>query len=164
MEDTATAAECAGCGLIIDGGTAGCRARFNELLARDFGDALYFRVHRKMVDTYCLQHADDYCASAKSLAAHLAGLSWFMDNPQASAAVGPDVLHKWLSGRKDLVKPDLPAFKGSVTIGDIDMDSDPVRYAQAVDRWARATWEAYAPLHGLARDWLRQAQAKTRAD
>lgn len=149
---------CSGCGLVIDRGTAGCRARFDALLARDFGNALYFRMHRKMVDTYALQHPDEFCASAKSLAAHLAGLSWFIDNPAASAAIGPDVLHKWLSGRTDLVKPELPAYRGVMTIGDVDMESDPVEYAKAIDRWARAVWDAYAPLHETARGWLRQAQ------
>ena len=149
---------CIGCGLVIEQGTAGCRARFDSLLARDFGNALYFRMHRKMVDTYALQHPDDFCASAKSLAAHLAGLSWFIDNPAASAAIGPDALHKWLSGRKDLGRPELPTFRGTVTIGDIDMDSDPVEYGRAIDRWARSTWDAYSPLHATARDWLRQAQ------
>ena len=149
---------CAGCGLTIEGGTAGCRARFDELVARDFGNVLYFRMHRKMVDTYCVQHPDEFCKSAKSMAAHLAGLAWFMDNPAATAAVGPDVLHKWLSGRKDLERPDPPAHRGALTIGDIDFDGDPVHYAQAVDRWARSAWDAYAPLHETARDWLRQAQ------
>jgi hypothetical protein len=158
MSDATRPTACAGCGFIIEGGTAGCRAKFDELLARDFGDALYFRVHRKMVDTYCLQHPDEYCASAKSLAAHLAGLSWFIDNTNVSAAIGPEALHKWLNGRKDLVKPEVPAFRGSLTIGHIERDSDPVEYAQAVDRWARATWEAYAALQGLAGDWMRQAQ------
>lgn len=150
--------KCTGCGLIIDGGTAGCRGRFDQLIARDFGDVLYFRVHRKMVDTYCLQHPDDFCASAKSLAAHLSGLSWFIDNPGVSAALGPEALHKWLSGRTDLVKPEVPAVRGAVMIGDIDMDADPIAYAASVDRWARATWDAYAPLHGTARAWLRQAR------
>ena len=62
---------CSGCGLVVPGGTAGCQAIMDEVLARDFSDVLYFRVHRMMVDTYSLQHPERYCASAKSLAAHL---------------------------------------------------------------------------------------------
>jgi hypothetical protein len=50
------------------------------LLARDFTDAAYFRVHRMIVDTYCLQHPDRYCVSAKSLAAHLTGLCWLIEH------------------------------------------------------------------------------------
>lgn len=58
-----TAEQCSGCGLVVRGGTHGCQAIMDELLARDFSEVLYFRVHRMMVDTYCLQHPDRYCVS-----------------------------------------------------------------------------------------------------
>ena len=37
-------------------------------------------------------------------------------------------------------------------------------HAQAVDRWARSTWQAYAPLHETAREWIRRALAGERLD
>ena len=58
----------------IKGGETGCQKIFEDLLARDFGNVLYFRSHRMLVDTYALQHPERYCVSAKSLAAHLTGL------------------------------------------------------------------------------------------
>src|SRR5262249_25137800 len=147
---------CAGCGLRVSGGTAGCQALMDELLARDFSNVIYFRVHRQMVDTYALQHPERYCASAKSLAAHLTGLCWLLERG-GSRAVGSEPLRRWLDGKVALDKPELPAERGSLTIADVRGIDDPVAYAAAVDRWARATWEAYAPLHGLAHDWIETA-------
>ena len=153
---------CTECGLVTEDGTQGCGGIFDRLLARDFSNALYFRMHRMLVDTYALQHPARYCASAKSLAAHLAGLGWFMRHPDASRAVGPESLQRWLSGRTDVVKPDLPTFRGTLTIGDIDDSAGPLEYGQAVERWARATWDAYLELHSTADRWIREAESAHR--
>lgn len=150
---------CAGCGLSVAGGTAGCQGLMDEILARDFSDVTYFRVHRLMVDTYALQHPERYCASAKSLAAHLTGLCWLLERG-GSRALGSEPLRRWLDGRVDLEKPALPAFRGALTIADVRAAPDAESYASAVDRWARATWEAYAPLHGRARTWIEEASSR----
>jgi len=153
-----TADRCAGCGLAVAGGTAGCQAIFDELLARDFGDAVYFRRHRMLVDVYSLQHPERYCASAKSLAAHLGGLCSILEHG-ASPAIGAEWLRIWLDGTPRLEKPALPAFRGALTIADVRAASDPEAHGQAVERWARATWEACAPLHPVARAWVDAARA-----
>jgi hypothetical protein len=79
--------------LVVRGGTAACQAIFDELLARDFSDIAYFQVHRMMVDTYCLQHPDRYCVSAKSLAAHLTGLCRLIEH-DGSRAVGSELVRR----------------------------------------------------------------------
>jgi hypothetical protein len=149
---------CAGCGRELPGGTAACRAQFEELVGRDFSNVLYGRVHRTFVDVYALQHPDAYGASAKSLAAHLMGLCWALEHG-APMAVGPDPLRAWLDGRPQLTRPDVPTFRGRLTLADVGVASTPEEHAQLVDRWARSTWEAYAPLHATAREWIRRALA-----
>jgi len=149
---------CDGCGLRVPGGTEGCRALFDELVARDFSHALYFRVHRLMVDVYSLQHPACYCKSAKSLAAHLCGLYSILE-AGASRAVGDEALRRWLDGKVDLEKPELPSVRGELTIDSVRGASDPESYARAVDRWARSTWTAYASLHPLAREWFERARS-----
>src|SRR5262249_51418463 len=134
------------------------RRIFDELLARDFADARYFTVHRLMVDTYCLQHPDAYCASTKSLLAHLTGLGWLIEHG-ASRAVGSESLRRWVESRASRVRPPLPAVRGRITIADVRDAGTPILYAHAVDRWARATWEAYAPLHAVVRGWIHEALA-----
>jgi hypothetical protein len=147
---------CSGCGLDVPGGTAGCQAIMDELLARDFSDINYFRVHRMTVDTYCLQHPDRYCVSAKSLAAHLTGLCWLIEHG-GSRAVGSESLRRWLNGSPGIEKPEIPSFRGRLTVADVAGAPDPGAHAQAVDHWARCTWEAYSALHSLARYWIEQA-------
>lgn len=147
---------CDQCGWREAGGRAGCRARFEEFLARDFSDPLFFRTHRMFVDTYCLQHPEDFCASAKSLAAHLAGLCWILEGG-AGTATGPEPLRRWLSGERRLDKPALPEQRGALTIGDLPEDGDAAAWGEAVRRWAESTWAAYAGLHDIAHAWVGQA-------
>ncbi len=153
-----TIARCLGCGLLVQGGTSGCQAMMDELLARDFSDVTYFRYHRMFVDIYCLQHPDPYCLSAKSLAAHLTGLCWFIDNGR-SRAVGSESLRRWLNGTPRIEKPEIPSFRGELTIADVRDAPDPKAYGQAVELWAQSTWQAYSTLHSLARQWIQQALA-----
>jgi hypothetical protein len=150
---------CEGCGWIVEGGTAGCRAAFEALLARAFSDPSFFGAHRLFVDCYCLQHPDDYCASAKSLAAHLSGLAQIVEEGASPATGSPD-LRNWLDGDRRLDKPALPAARGSTTLGDLEAIEDPAAWSEAVRRWAHSIWDAYAPLHGLAREWLAQARRR----
>jgi uncharacterized protein DUF5946 len=150
---------CAGCGLAVAGGEAGCQAIFDELLARDFGDATYFRVHRLFVDTYALQHPERYCASAKSFVAHLGGLCSILEHG-ASRAVGADWLRTWLDGTPAIERPAPPAARGAVTIAEVRAAEGPEAHGEAVERWARATWEAYLPLQALARSWVAAARAR----
>jgi len=149
---------CRGCGLRIVGGTEACQAIFEEILGRSFSDGLYFSVHRMVVDTYSLQHPDRYCKSAKSLAAHLCGLCQIIEEG-ADRAVGDEILRRWLDGRVSLSKPEIPEFRGELTIRDVREAPDPAAYVEVVECWAESTWQAYSPLHDLAHEWLRRARS-----
>ena len=149
---------CDECGRSIEGGREGCRAQFGHYTARDFSDALFFRSHRLYVDCYTLQHPEQYCVSAKSLAAHLGGLCAILEYG-ASAATGSPALHRWLDGNLDaLSKPKLPANKGALTLADLPQTDDPEVWAEAMRKWALAVWAAYEPLQPLARQWVEAAK------
>ena len=150
----AAVARCGGCG--SEAGTASCQSIFDELLARDFSDATYFRVHRLLVDTYSLQHPDRYCASAKSLAAHLTGLCALLERG-GDRAVGVAALRTWLDGRPRIQRPETPQFRGRLTVADVRRARGPEAYAAAAERWAQSTWKAYSSLHRLARGWVAEA-------
>lgn len=150
---------CGGCGWVVDGGTAGCRSRFEALLARDFSDARFFAVHRLFVDCYCLQHPDEYCASAKSLAAHLVGLAQILDEA-ASPATGSPGLRNWLDGERVLEKPAVPAERGAVTPGDLEGIEEPEAWRTAIRRSAESTWHAFRELHPVARRWAAEAASR----
>lgn len=149
---------CDGCGRSVRGGREGCRADFDELLARDFSDPRFFASHRLFVDTYSLQHPDQFCRSAKSLAMHLVRLFCAVDN-EAGAAAGSEALRRWLDGSGRLERPEVPRWRGRLTLGDLPADTGPAEWADALKAWALATWEAYGSLHPLARTWLLEAKS-----
>jgi hypothetical protein len=149
---------CSGCGLEIPGGDAGCQALMDELLARHFSDASYFGVHRLFVDVYCLQHPERYCASFKSLAAHLAHVCWSLERA-GTKAVPSEPIRRWVERHPHLEKPPVPAARGLMTVADVAAVSTPAEHHQQVERWARATWEAYADLQPPAREWVEAALA-----
>jgi hypothetical protein len=149
--------QCSGCGIGVTGGTQGCQALFEQLTGRGFSEPAYGRVHRTVVDTYCLQHPEQYCASAKSLAAHLCGLGWTIEH--GGHPSGERAIRRWLNGAPPLEKPELPAKRGSITIRDVLEAPDAAAHAREVEQWARSAWEAYAALHRVARQWILQALA-----
>jgi hypothetical protein len=146
---------CADCGLRTAPGAPSCAALRDALLARDFEQpALYWKYHRLALDAYCVQHAA-YVKSAKSLAAHLCGLCVALEHGNHAATMTG--IQRWLSTNPKLDKPELPGFRGSVTIADVCGIEDPVEYGRAVVAWARSAWEAYRDLHPIAREWLARA-------
>lgn len=151
---------CEGCGIKARGGTAGCQAMFDELGARPLGLPPSYAVHRRTVDTYCLQHPASYCVSAKSLAAHLTGLCCAFEHRSHPTLLRS--LQQWLNGTPALAKPELPVARGEVTIADVVSAPDAESEARALERWARSTWEAYSALHPLARRWIQEALAGRR--
>ena len=153
---------CPSCGAVVAGGAAGCQTLADELLARDFSDALYFAVHRLSIDAYSVQHPERYCAGRHGLVAHLGGLCSILEGG-ASPAVGDPALQRWLSGGPQVEHPTPPAFRGAVTVLEAHHASDPASYAAAVRRWAESAWEAYAELQPLAREWVRRARETPRS-
>lgn len=147
--------KCSGCGLEIAGGREGCQALFDELLARQFADPRYARLHRLMVDAYCLQHAEEYCASAKSLMAHLGGACCTFGHGN-EPGVHQSLLRS-LNGAPAIERPPIPASCGGITIADLAAVSDPDLYLCMVEKWARCVWESYAALHPFARQWIEKA-------
>ena len=153
MSDLAT---CAGCGLEIAGGTDGCQALFDQFRLRESAElARGYGSTRLTIDIYSVQHPDRYCVSAKSLAAHLTGLCWAVERGGSEA--GLQAMQRWLNGSVPLDKPVIPKDRGQLTVADISGAADQAAYEAALDRWARSTWEAYSPLHEIARHWIDEA-------
>ena len=145
---------CSGCGLLVAGGTEGCQALFDDESVREYGDMTFAGRRRMVVDTYCLQHPERYCASAISFAAHLTGLCIAVEH-RAREQLLNDAVQRWLSRRPELVRPAMPAARGPLTIADVLAATDAVGHRAVVERWARGTWAAYADLQPIAREWVR---------
>ena len=152
-EPPATGTPCSGCGLVVEGGVEGCQALFDDESAREYADIRFAARRRMIVDTYCLQHPERYCASAKSLAAHLTGLCIAIEHRGREDELNA-AIQRWLERRPELEKPPLPKARGPLTIAAVRSATDLVDHRAAVDGWARGTWDAYAALHPIARTWV----------
>ena len=58
---------CEDCGAAAEQGKAGCLKLFEEILAREFSDYRYGRIHRLTVDAYSLQHPEHTCVRENRL-------------------------------------------------------------------------------------------------
>ncbi|HEY0079617.1 MAG TPA: DUF5946 family protein [Pyrinomonadaceae bacterium] len=147
---------CEDCGAIVAQGRAGCLKIFEEILAREFGDYRYGRIHRLTVDAYSLQHPDSYMRSGKSFAAHLTGMCAALEDEQAPAL--NQVVQKWLSTNPNIDKPtQLPKQRGNLTVAYIHAASNADEHVERVRQWARDVWNAWSEHHALARQLIDEA-------
>lgn len=130
-------------------------ALFNEFGARDFSDPRYGATHELLVDAYCLQHAQGYCSSAKSYAAHLTRMCCGIEHGGKRETYA--AIPRWLSGLAKIERPQTLAQRGSTTIADLRSAQTPEEHAELVRKWAANVWQAYAPQHETARQWLSAA-------
>jgi hypothetical protein len=149
---------CPSCGAPL-GGREGCQSAFDVLSARAWENPVRASLHNMVVDTYALQHPDDYCKSAKSYAAHLAGLCCGLERPDDRTLYWR--IPRWLDGPARIDKPSVITDRGHQTIADISMAPDD-RYQSAVTDWANNVWNAYASQQALARKWVTLIEATTR--
>ena len=147
---------CEDCGAVVSEGKIGCRRMFEEVIAREFSDYRYGRVHRLTVDAYCLQHPEPYMRSGKSFVAHLTGLCAALESEDA-----PDInrtVQKWLSGNPSNNKPtQLPQHRGELTIMYIHGAADAEEHTRRVREWAQSVWDAWGEHHELARQLINEA-------
>lgn len=151
---------CEDCGAAVVQGKAGCLTMFEEILAREFSDYRYGKIHRLTVDAYSLQHPEAYMRSGKSFAAHLTGMCVALEH-EATLDLNRTV-QKWLSTNPRIDKPvHLPDQRGDLTITYIHSASDADDHINRVREWARDIWNAWSEHHGLARALIRKAITET---
>ena len=157
------ATSCPECGAEVNGGREACQRLFDEVLAKEFRDFRYGRIHRLTVDAYSLQHPAEYMRSAKSYAAHLTGMYAALES--SIAAETNRAVQQWLNGPKALTRPGEPAprQRGSLTILHVHAAVDPDDHIRRVREWALSTWLAWRDYHHVARQWVEQATADRRS-
>jgi hypothetical protein len=152
-----SAEKCPACGAIVAGGRDGCQAVFDELTARTYADLAYASVRDLAFDTYCMQHLESYCRSAKSYAAHLTRLCCGLDYGGDPAVY--EAIQKWLNGAARIEKPRVLSQLGSLTVMDVQAVSNAEAHIRLVRAWAANVWETYRSQHELAHSWIRAALA-----
>ena len=140
---------CEDCGAVVAEGKAGCLKVFEEILAREFSDYRYGRIHRLTVDAYSLQHPDEYMRSGKSFAAHLTGMCAALESEDALST--NQAVQRWLSTNPRIEKPaHIPERRGGLTITYIRGAADAEEHVKRVREWARDVWGAWSAHRDLA--------------
>jgi predicted amidophosphoribosyltransferase len=146
---------CPDCGAQVPGGRAGCQMLWDEIASQAYQELERASVHNLAFDSYCMQHPETYCRSAKSYAAHLTRLCCGLEydgDPVIYAAI-----QKWLNGNVPLEKPEVLSSRGTLTITHVRTARDSQEYRERVRAWAEDVWAAYATQHDLAGTWLKAA-------
>lgn len=154
-------ASCPDCGALGVDGRRGCLDAFNAVIAREFREASLFAIHNLTVDAYSLQHPERFMNSAKSYAAHLAGMCWYLEFGAANDT--GRAISRWLNGSKKLDKGPAPKprQRGELTILHV-RDAVALReHRQRVEEWARTVWHAWRAQHAQARTWAREVSERT---
>lgn len=131
-----------------------CWAAYGEVLAREYSDPAYFRVHRLSVDAYAVQHPGRPGPQAiQSVAVHLIRLCLLLERGLPMERANDAMLKA--SEREDLyVWLEPPVSRGDVTVADVVDAKDVDSHMAAVRRWADSAWTAWTPHHSIVRSWL----------
>ena len=138
------------------GASPACWATFGEVLAREFGDITFGRVHRQTVDVYAVQHpGTDERRQRQSVALHLVGLCHWLEHDVEFDRLNA-ITHRLAN--EDRSWPKLtPPERYTMTVGDLLVARDGTEHVRLVRRWAEITWEAWVVHHDTVREWAREA-------
>jgi CTP:molybdopterin cytidylyltransferase MocA len=138
------------------GASPACWATFGEVLAREFENVAFGRVHRHTVDVYSVQHpGTDDRRQRQSVALHLIGLCHWLEHD-----LGPERLNAITQrlANSDRDWPWLePPTAYPMTVVDVVEAGDGPEHVQLVRRWAESTWHEWSAHHDQVRAWASEA-------
>lgn len=138
------------------GASSACWAAFGELLAREFHDVAYGRVHRHTVDVYSVQHpGTDERRQRQSVALHLIGLCHWLEHGLDTARLNAITQRLADADRSWPWLP--PPAEFEMTVQDVLVARDGPEHVQLVRRWAQTTWDRWSDAHALVRTWAQES-------
>ncbi len=132
------------------GASAGCWKLFGDLLAKEFGDPAYMKVHRLTVDAYALQHLGiESPQTIQSMNLHLMALCAALEHDIEYDFI-PKLMNKRLKEYKEKgiftwLTP--PESLGGITVIDVVKATTPEEHSKLVLEWAKSVWNAWEEHH-----------------
>lgn len=137
------------------GASAGCWAVFGDVLAREYSDLAYFRVHQLTVDAYAAQHPGEPSRrTIQSVAVHLIALYLTIECGATAQEVYAARKRAVSGGRAEAyVWLDPPAADYDMTVAEVAEARGPEEHARRVREWADCVWSRWAAHHATIREW-----------
>jgi len=131
-----------------------CWAAYGEVLAREYGDPAYWRLHRMTVDAYAVQHPGSVSRQAiQSVAVHLCRLCIILEEGFSIEHANDAMLAIQKVGHQfRWLEP--PRSRGEVTVADVLAATTADEHLGQVERWAKSCWASWAEHHATIRSWL----------
>jgi hypothetical protein len=165
---------CPGCGAQFEpvaeppahpyiGASSACWATFGEVLAREFGDIAYGKVHRHSVDVYAAQHpGTDGRRERQSVDLHLISLAHWLEDGIVVPKLNRITQRLASSGRTwPWLAPPVPGSY-RMTVVDVLKATSGEEHVGLVRAWAESVWEAWAHHHPEVRRWAGEALRRQR--
>ena len=154
--------ECPGCGAEFpehDGpvhryleSTPGCWAAFGEVLAREYSDPTYMKVHHLTADAYPVQHPGTPTRrNTQSVIVHLIGLHAALDLECSQSRIAK--LRDGATDRIELEWLEPPENRGTITVADVLSAESAREHARLVREWAEDAWMAWEAHHRQIEAW-----------
>ena len=159
---------CRGCGSVfpyINGpvhayidSSAGCWAAYGDVLAREYSNPEYMKVHRLTVDAYAIQHPGTASRrSTQSVAVHLIALHLVLELGRTTQQATQAIRRAVESSAFSWLEP--PKSRGTLTIATVLPAASAEQHTNLVSAWARDAWAAWSNHHDQVRQWAAVTQA-----
>lgn len=135
------------------GASPACWAKFGLLLAREYEDPTWFRLHQMTVDAYAAQHPGaPGRRSTQSVALHLMTLGMVLE--RGLDPTDAPRLHAAMAHRPDFHWLDPPWMGGRMKVTDVLEAEDVAAHERRVRAWGADVWEAWSPYHATVWEWV----------
>jgi len=157
---------CTGCGASVPdiqgpthkylGAFPGCWKIFGDILAKEYSDQAYMRVHRLTVDAYAVQHIGDKSPQTiQSINLHLLALCVALEHGVKYSFI-PQIMNKKIKEYKNVfawLSP--PKYFGAITVVDVAKAKNAKEHEKLVSDWAKAAWDSWKHHHKIIENYLR---------
>ena len=134
--------------------SSGCWACYGEVLAREYSDLQYQKVHRLTVDAYAVQHPGRPSPqSIQSVALHLVSLcAIFEGEVQMNEAT--KIIAQAADRKERFAWLAPPSSRGALTVAEVHRAADAQEHARLIRQWAFSAWSAWSEHHPRIRRWF----------
>jgi len=158
---------CPQCGAVTDNvegpvheymlSSPGCWKTFGGILAKEYSDPEYRKVHRLTVDTYACQHGGEDPRANQSVNVHLVALYLALEEKLPPDKI-PRIME--LVIQKNKIKFEalkMPSFEHALTVTDIVMAKSAKEHCGLVSNWAVTVWNAWWTEHQRIKELAKSA-------